>query len=52
MSSYSTGSLTKDQLSRLDQVRLFERKYDPVTVSILESLRRCTSTSTPFCPST
>ncbi|MFI8102730.1 class I SAM-dependent methyltransferase [Streptomyces sp. NPDC086023] len=38
MSSYSTGSLTKDQLSRLDQVRLFEKKYDPVTVSILESL--------------
>jgi SAM-dependent methyltransferase len=36
--SYSTGSLTKDQLSQLDQVRLFESKYDPVTTEIIESL--------------
>lgn len=36
--SYSTGSLTRNQLSFLDQVQLFERKYDPVTKSVIESL--------------
>ncbi|MTD54539.1 class I SAM-dependent methyltransferase [Amycolatopsis pithecellobii] len=36
--SYSTGSLTRDQLSPLDQLRLFERKYDPQTRDIIERL--------------
>jgi SAM-dependent methyltransferase len=36
--TYSTGSLTKDKLSELDQVRLFEKKYDPLTIEIIESL--------------
>ena len=35
---YSTGSLTKGGLSQLDQVRLFEKKYDPGTTTILEKL--------------
>ncbi|MFJ6728546.1 class I SAM-dependent methyltransferase [Streptomyces sp. NPDC091281] len=34
----STGSLTKGQLSPLDQVRLFEKKYDAVTTGILDGL--------------
>ncbi|MET8170377.1 methyltransferase domain-containing protein [Streptomyces sp. NPDC005329] len=36
--SYSTGSLTRDRVSQLDQVRLFERKYDPGTRAVLEAL--------------
>ncbi|MEV0444313.1 methyltransferase domain-containing protein [Streptomyces spectabilis] len=37
-SGTSTGSLTRGQLSPLDQLRLFESKYDPTTQSIIESL--------------
>lgn len=36
--SYSTGSLTRNEVSQLDQVRLFERKYDPVTRAVVEGL--------------
>lgn len=34
----STGSLTKGQLSPLDQIRLFEKKYDVVTTGIIGRL--------------
>ncbi|WP_306318217.1 MULTISPECIES: class I SAM-dependent methyltransferase [unclassified Streptomyces] len=37
-SGTSTGSLTRGQLSPLDQLRLFERKYDPTTRSVIDSL--------------
>lgn len=36
--NYSTGSLTKGGLSPLDQIRLFEKKYDPGTTAILGKL--------------
>ncbi|MEU3554277.1 class I SAM-dependent methyltransferase [Streptomyces fragilis] len=36
--SYSTGSLTRGTFSPLDQIRLFERKYDPVTRAVVEAL--------------
>lgn len=36
--SYSTGSLTRGTFSQLDQLRLFEKKYDPVTRSVIEAL--------------
>ncbi len=36
--SYSTGSLTRGTFSPLDQLRLFERKYDPVTRAIIAAL--------------
>lgn len=36
--TYSTGSLTRDQLSPLDQIRLFESKYDPLTTEVIENL--------------
>lgn len=36
--SYSTGSLTRNQFSQLDQMQLFERKYDPVTRAVVEAL--------------
>ncbi|MEG3631665.1 class I SAM-dependent methyltransferase [Streptomyces poriticola] len=36
--AHSTGSLTPGQVSPLDQVKLFESKYDPVSVQILEGL--------------
>ncbi|MGP4087156.1 class I SAM-dependent methyltransferase [Streptomyces sp. KR55] len=36
--AYSTGSLTRGTFSPLDQLRLFERKYDPVTRAIIEAL--------------
>ncbi|MER7379342.1 class I SAM-dependent methyltransferase [Streptomyces lanatus] len=36
--SYSTGSLTRGTFSQLDQLRLFESKYDPVTRAVIESL--------------
>ncbi|MET9535581.1 methyltransferase domain-containing protein [Streptomyces sp. NPDC006649] len=36
--SYSTGSLTAGAVSALDQVRLFEKKYDPASTAILEGL--------------
>ncbi|WP_455354474.1 class I SAM-dependent methyltransferase [Streptomyces sp. SYSU K217416] len=35
---HSTGSLTRGKTSPLDQVRLFEKKYDPVTTAIVEGL--------------
>ncbi|WP_394833058.1 methyltransferase domain-containing protein [Pendulispora rubella] len=38
MRIYSTGSLTRGVLSPLDQVRLFERKYDPGSIAILQTL--------------
>ncbi|MFF7255028.1 methyltransferase domain-containing protein [Streptomyces microflavus] len=44
--AHSTGSLSPDTVSPLDQLRLFERKYDPGTTEILRRLpirprRRC-----------
>jgi len=36
--SYGTGSLIRNELSELDQLRLFERKYDPTTVEVIEAL--------------
>ncbi|MFF6782505.1 methyltransferase domain-containing protein [Streptomyces sp. NPDC012510] len=35
---HSTGSLTRGKTSPVDQVRLFERKYDPVTTAVVEGL--------------
>ncbi|MFE3380451.1 methyltransferase domain-containing protein [Streptomyces anulatus] len=37
-SPYSTGSLEQDKVSPLDQVRLFERKYDPTTTDVIGRL--------------
>ncbi|NLU68550.1 class I SAM-dependent methyltransferase [Streptomyces sp. HNM0574] len=37
-SARSTGSLTRGQLSPLDQLRLFEQKYDPGTRALIDRL--------------
>jgi SAM-dependent methyltransferase len=36
--TYSTGSLIREKLSPFDQVRLFENKYDPLSVDVIKNL--------------